>query len=345
MRRIIAISITVLLSLGAMAQEQERYITVDFDKVNASDTLRWGWIDTQSKDAEMGIELINQYVELFNQRGAFEAGKKMSQMEANPEVEKAIRENDAMWDGYKDMLKQMLAQPGLGAEERKELQQQLNDIDKQKEQSRKDMLASVKVQADEGREIVSESNQDAFSDEKMLSLKNKIRPYLLGKRFWNFSAARHFHNGFVAVARPGAEGRNLWGFLNRKGRQVIPCKWDEVFDFNNRAYYSRSVYDFAEDDDDRPWTSVRSGSRLGMIDTLGRVQIPVIFANPGRAQIVFQKTPKGELAIVKDVKTHKWGLIDRRGHWYVSPAYPELWWDSEKELFWYMDESENVKYL
>ncbi|MBO4475793.1 MAG: WG repeat-containing protein [Bacteroidales bacterium] len=345
MKRLFTLSLMLFLWLGAMAQEQERYYTVDFDKVNASDTLRWGWIDTQSKDAEKGMELINRYAELFNQRGAFLAGKELSRMETNPEVEKAIRETDAMWDSYKETLKQTLAQPGLGAEERRELQRQLSDIDNQKEQSRKQMMASVKAQADEGREVVAASNPEAFSDEIMLSLKKEIRPYLLGKRFWNFSDARHFHNGFVAVARAGADGRNLWGFLNRRGRQVIPCKWDEVFDFNNRAYYSRSVYDFAEDDDDRPWTSVRSGSKLGMIDTTGRVQIPVRFANPGRAQIVFQKTPKGELAVVKDLKSGKWGLIDRKGNWYVSPAYPELWWDSEKELFWYMDESDNVKYL
>ena len=179
MKRIITLSLMLLLWLGAMAQEQERYVTVDFEKVNASDTLRWGWIDTQSKDAEKGMELINRYAELYNQRGAFMAGKEMSRLETNPEVEKAIRDNDVMWDSYKESLKQMLAQPGLGAEERKELQQQLDDIDNQKEQSRKQMIASVKAQADEGREMVVASNPADFSDEIMLSLKRKYVPICL----------------------------------------------------------------------------------------------------------------------------------------------------------------------
>lgn len=331
----------LVLGLSALAQEEERYLTVDFGKISEADTLHWGWLDTRSKDLEQATALVRQYMELYQQRDQYEANQAIGGMDTNPEIQKLIRENDAYWENYRKAIQDMLKQGGLGADERKALQQQLEDIDKEKETIRQQILASVQSQAAEGRAATEGVDPSAFSEERLMALKKDIRKYLLGKRFWNFSAARQFHNGFVAVAYAKPDGANRWGFLNRQGRLVIPCRWDEVFDFNNRPYYARSVFDYAEDNDDRPWTSVRSGSLLGMIDTTGRVQVPVKFASPGRAQLLFRKTRRGELADAKDAKTRQWGLIDRRGNWVIAPSLPELWWDDETQSFWYQDPAGN----
>ena len=58
-----------------------------------------------------------------------------------------------------------------------------------------------------------------------------------------------------------------------------------------------------------------------MIDTTGRVRVPVRFGFANRAQIVFRQTEKGELAPARDAKTGQWGLINRKGEWKVKPIY------------------------
>ena len=197
------------------------------------------------------------------------------------------------------------------------------------------MQGTLDGMAAEGRKAVAGAGDPSeFSDERLRLIKNNLQKYLLGGRLWGFSAARDFRNGFAAVARKDRNGDEHWGFVNRKGLLAIPCRWDEVFNFNNQRYYSLSVWDRPEDEDNRPWTSVRQGGNVGMIYTLGVVRIPVKYPYFSRAQIVFIKTGKGELAAVRDPQTRKWGLIDRAGNWYKQPfSAGELDWDRPKGVF------------
>ena len=173
-----------------------------------------------------------------------------------------------------------------------------------------------------------------FSEERLLLIKQNMQKYLLGGCLWGFSAARDFRNGFAAVARKDSNGDEHWGFVNRAGALAIPCRWDEVFNFNNQRYYSLSVWDRPEDDDDRPWTSVRQDHNVGMIDTLGVVRIPVKYPYLSRAQVVFRRTSTGELAAVRDPQTRKWGFIDRSAAWVVKPfSSDEPEWDEEQGCF------------
>ena len=188
--------------------------------------------------------------------------------------------------------------------------------------------------AAQGREAMDGVDPSEFSEERLLLIKRNLQKYLLGGRLWGFSRVRDFRNGFAAVARKDSNGDEHWGFVNREGRLAIPCRWDDVFNFNNQRYYSLSVWDWPEDDDDRPWTSVRKEHNVGMIDTLGVVRIPVRYPYDKRAQIVFRPTAAGELAAVRDPKTRKWGFIDRNGAWYRQPSYgSEPEWDDERNCF------------
>ena len=233
----------------------------------------------------------------------------------------ALDEQDAYWEGlrktYQDLLKQ-----DISDEEKADIRKLLAEIDKNKAESKRQVLQQVNNLAQEGRSGNAGVNPADFSDERLLTIKRNLRKYVLGRKIWGFDRVRDFRNGFVAVGYTSDDDfGDRWGFVNREGRLAIPCVWNDVFNFNNHRYYKTSVYDNPQDEDDRPWTSVRKGNLVGMIDTTGRVRVPVRFGFANRAQIVFRQTEKGELAPARDAKTGQWGLINRKGEWKVKPIY------------------------
>ena len=332
MKRIIFL-LAALLPLAAGAQE--RYRTLRLEPVDAADTLLVGWIDVKAPNAERGLALLNTYANLYEKRARYLAALAEAGIGDNEETANALNEVDAMYESMRKEYQMMLKQEGLDAESRRSLQEALAGIDKDKAEARRQMQGTLDGMAAEGRKVVAGAGDPSeFSDERLRLIKNNVQKYLLGGRLWGFSAARDFRNGFAAVARKDRNGDEHWGFVNRKGLLAIPCRWDEVFNFNNQRYYSLSVWDRPEDEDNRPWTSVRQGGNVGMIDTLGVVRIPVKYPYFSRAQIVFIKTGKGELAAVRDPQTRKWGLIDRAGGWVVKPfSAGELDWDRAKGVF------------
>ena len=325
------ISIILFLFASLVAGAQERYRTLRLEPIDAADTLLVGWIDVKAPNAERGIALLNTYAKLFEQRAQYRA----AQAEAGlGEAGGVLDEQDAYFEEMRKLYTQMLQQEGLGAEDRRSLQEALANLDKEKAAARRSLGEGIRGMAEEGKAAMAGVDPSEFSDERLLLIKRNLQKYLLGGRLWGFSAARDFRNGFAAVARKDRGGDEHWGFVNRKGLLAIPCRWDDVFNFNNQRYYSLSVWDRPEDEDDRPWTSVRQGGNVGMIDTLGVVRIPVKYPYLSRAQIVFIKTGKGELAAVRDPRTRKWGLIDRAGNWYKQPfSADELDWDRAKGVF------------
>ena len=333
MKRFFLFLFAALLPLAAGAQE--RYRTLRLEPVDAADTLLVGWIDVKAPNAERGLALLNTYANLYEKRARYLAALAEAGIGDNEETANALNEVDAMYESMRKEYQMMLKQEGLDAESRRSLQEALAGIDKAKAEARRQMQGTLDGMAAEGRKAVAGAGDPSeFSDERLRLIKNNLQKYLLGGRLWGFSAARDFRNGFAAVARKDRNGDEHWGFVNRKGLLAIPCRWDEVFNFNNQRYYSLSVWDRPEDEDNRPWTSVRQGGNVGMIDTLGVVRIPVKYPYFSRAQIVFIKTGKGELAAVRDPQTRKWGLIDRAGNWYKQPfSAGELDWDRAKGVF------------
>ena len=331
MRKITAFIIAFLpLLTGA----QERYRTLRLEPVNEADTLLVGWIDVQSADAERGIALMNTYAGLFEKRAQYLAAQGMAALGGNQEMAKALEEQDAMYEALRRQYQQMLQQEGLDAESRRSLQEALAQLDDAKAEARRSVQGSIQGMAAEGREAIAGVDPSEFSEERLLLIKRNLQKYLLGGRLWGFSAARDFRNGFAAVARKDRDGDEHWGFVNRAGRLAIPCQWDDVFNFNNQRYYSLSVWDAPEDEDDRPWTSVRKEHNVGMIDTLGVVRIPVRYPYSRRAQVVFYRTKRGEFAAVRDPQTRKWGFIDRDAAWVIKPFLAdEPEWDEEQGCF------------
>ena len=331
MRKII-ISLFLLLPLAAGAQE--RYRTLRLEQVNDADTLNIGWIDVRAPGAERGIALMNTFASLIEKRAQYRAAHAEMGMASDDELSRTLSEQDAMFEGMRKEYQKMLQQEGLDAESRRSLQEALANLDREKAAARRSLREGLQGMADEGRDAIAGVDPSEFSDERLLLIKRNLQKYLLGGRLWGFSAARDFRNGFAAVARKDRDGDEHWGFVNRAGRLAIACRWDDVFNFNNQRYYSLSVWDAPEDDDDRPWTSVRQGDNVGMIDTLGVVRIPVRYPYSRRAQVVFRRTSAGELAAVRDPQTRKWGFIGRDAAWVVKPfTSDEPEWDAEQVCF------------
>ena len=338
MKRLITTAF-LLLSLSALAQD--RYQTLRLEPVSDADTLLVGWIDTRSAGRDRALALANTYAELFSKRAQYRLAQAQIGMAEDDEVSQALSEMDAYWEEMRKTYTQMLQQQGLGAEERKDIEQALADIDKNKAETRRQLQGQLDFNAGEGKAAMAGLDPSEFSDERLLLIKNNLRKYLLGGRLWGFSSARDFRNGFAAVARKDRNGDEHWGFVNRAGVLAIPCQWDEVFNFNNQRYYSTNVWDRPEDEDDRPWTTVRKGNSIGMIDSTGVARVPVRFARTYRPQITFVKTAKGEFAAAQDPKTRKWGLIDRDGNWYKQPfSAEEIEGDRNAGVF--LDSSGNV---
>lgn len=103
------------------------------------------------------------------------------------------------------------------------------------------------------------------------------------------------HDGRISVQRDGK-----YGFLDRQGREVIPCIYDETsFFFMNRA-------------------KVRLGDRFGIIDTAGRIVLPIEYECHSEKNRMY--VYRDSLALVG--RDGKYGYVDLDGN-LVIPFYFE----------------------
>lgn len=173
-----------------------------------------------------------------------------------------------------------------------------------------------------------------YSPARIYAYKREIATYTVDGRLHNYIAARPFRHGRAAVARK-TDGDELWGFVDGNGREVIPCRYSLVFDFNNRKFYkSGGVFERLDDQDDRPWTTAWNREGMGMIDRDGRMVIPFRFStHHDRTAIVFYKTRWGEFAPVYDRKTNKEGIIDRSGNYTLKPTHFSIVFYTDLQCF------------
>ena len=183
----------------------------------------------------------------------------------------------------------------------------------------------------------SDYDTQEWSESRLMTIKASISKECGGGALWCFSSFREPRHGLVAVARKDASGQKKWGFMDMTGTMVVPCLYDDVLDFNNRRYWSSGGFDRRPDMDERPWTVVRKGNLIGMINKTGKVMVPIAFAlYQDSEMMIFHETPKGEFAAARDPKTKLHGIIDRKGNWVIQPKYEELAWDSDDNCFYAM---------
>ena len=122
----------------------------------------------------------------------------------------------------------------------------------------------------------------------------------------------------LAVVHDGKNGWvGKWGYIDKKGKLVIPCKWESADNFSEGL---ASVQD-----DNYKW---------GFIDKTGKVVIPCKWKFAG-------KFSEG-LASVKDAN-EKWGFIDKTGK-VVIPCQWEMVHDFDEGVAAVLD-ANNTWYL
>ena len=289
-----------------MGQEKEEMIlfaegldgwySVTLPKESPADTLLCGVFFAEDEDARV-FTLIDLYNRLKQKKNLYQ-----SILNLEKEVENAAKEH------YDSAAEAQMIQQGLelAQEQMYKLYGHPSDFDTQE-----------------------------WSETRMMTIKASIRKECGGGKLLNLSALREPRHGLAAAARRDAAGKLKWGFIDTTGRLVVPHLYDVVNDFNNRRYWSYSGFDRRPDQDYRPWTVVRKGNLIGMINKTGKVMVPIAFALYQDSEtMIFHETPTGEFAAARDPKTKLHGIIDRKGNWVIQPKYEELAWDGDDNCFY-----------
>ncbi len=208
--------------------------------------------------------------------------------------------------------------------------------------------ADLTKQMEEQNALLTASDASEFSNEKKYALKRRFAALAVDGKLHGYNRTRDFRHGRAAVCREVYKPENgmtiqHWGFVDESGREIIPCTYYKVHNFNNVT--SAVGHGISYDDaDSKGWTTVweSTGHGLvqGMIDKDGNVKLPCKFAVTKIYQrIIFYQTPWGEFAQVCDDKTKKYGIIDRQGNYTMQPTETHtILWYTDIECFGYRTE-------
>ncbi len=121
-----------------------------------------------------------------------------------------------------------------------------------------------------------------------------------------YDQAGQYKDGMARVSRKG-----LWGFIDLMGKEVIPCKYTNVVDFDNGiAAVSigklniKESFQYIEDE------------KFALIDKKGNYQSEFLFEEV----LPF----KNGLARAKDLSLRSWGWIDTKGNWKIEPKFNQI---------------------
>lgn len=107
----------------------------------------------------------------------------------------------------------------------------------------------------------------------------------------NYDKLYSFHEGLARVCKD-----NKYGFIDKLGHEIIPCKYDDADDFDGGV------------------AIINIGGKEGGIDKNGSIVIPVIY------DIIHWSTKDSLLPAKKD---EKWGYINRQGEIAISFEYDD----------------------
>jgi len=121
-----------------------------------------------------------------------------------------------------------------------------------------------------------------------------------------YDQAGQYKDGMARVSRKG-----LWGFIDLTGKEVIPCKYTNVVDFDNGIaavgigkLNIEESFQYIEDE------------KFALIDKKGNYQSEFLF----KEVLPF----KNGLARAIDLSTRNWGWIDTKGNWKIEPKFNQI---------------------
>lgn len=152
-----------------------------------------------------------------------------------------------------------------------------------------------------------------------------------------YSFIGDYHDGRAVFANTNAEGKYLYGYLNRQGREVIPLQYETAYDFNDqKAVVKRqdgkyaligltgkelAVYDYevvGNLGDGLLAFQKKAGEKYGYMDEKGKIVIQPQFTGA-------QPFSKGR-AVVNTAQDYQnmYGLINMDGQFIFPPKYNEI---------------------
>lgn len=85
-----------------------------------------------------------------------------------------------------------------------------------------------------------------------------------------YSIFGSFSNGLAAVAIGDSYETARWGFIDRTGREVIPCIYEDI---------NGGAREYGDDGFSESYAVVKLNGKWGYIDTTGKEVVPFIYAN------------------------------------------------------------------
>ena len=152
----------------------------------------------------------------------------------------------------------------------------------------------------------------AKSSGKYVLVNTKGKEISLEKRY---TEVLNFSEGMAAVqingSRPYEYDENgRWGFIDKKGKEVIPCIYTIVYDdriYGNDLYFSEGLVGVIKD------------NKLGFIDKKGQTVVPFKY-EPFYMSSSFSEG-MAAVCIETGKESHKWGFVDRKGKEVIPCIY------------------------
>lgn len=182
----------------------------------------------------------------------------------------------------------------------------------------------------EGLAFAKIKNARGEYDAPMIIDKNGNPIARLQKNYYSYGI---FQNGLAAVAIPNEKSENknalLWGFVDKSGKEIIKCQYDEIVD--DHDYYKADRLGYFQ---------VRKGNQWLLINQKDNQVLS------GYDAYGYRRFEEGLCSVLKD---GKWGFVDEEGNEVIKPQYEVVWAFSNGlaafksgDKFGYLDKLGNV---
>lgn len=323
------LSITILALLTTLTVQAQVFIG-KFEAIEKGDTLLVGFF--RNEDMEKYNTLMKEW-NVMKEKEMQTAGVQRNNEELEKHTPTAANAEIAKMEKQRaDALKEIDKVAGmLPADQVAKMKKDINDSFDKMIKDTPGRYADISTQMKEQNANLTKYDSSTFSSDKKYALKRRFAALAVDRKLHGYSGFRDYRHGRAAVSRNVQGIGQRWGFVDETGREVLPCIYYLVCDFNN---VSRTVGHGVsyEDADSKGWTTVWNNG-MGMVDRNGNIKIPCKFEPTSQYQrIIFYQTPKGEFAQVRDADTKKYGIIDRQGDYTMQPTetHPIIWYNDLK---------------
>lgn len=174
--------------------------------------------------------------------------------------------------------------------------------------------------------LVQEMNNTYFAElrkspsEINMSAVDGIWQRIVGKSIGgtSFSKVFAFDNGRAMVRRTDANKKNYFGFVDGKGKVVVPLEYTSLRNDGRESVYSKISGRFSDQGYIKAQKSVNGKSLYGIIDRNGNVVIDFAYT-----KIQYQHH-LGDRALV--CKNSLWGAVKMDGTSIIDCKYKQIWY-------------------